>query len=212
MGSDVVDDDDDVMLEEIRETLQAVCAFGVVERERCEREKVIAAVRLMANEEDEMEYRAEGLYRGDCLDWLRSLPDGCVDFIFTDPPSVGGAKACWCDTLGDTETQGGNLVMPTAAAQIVSANYTQYDAGYGARGMRLVSGVGSELSFHTGWIGDGDNGLIVEVICRHGFHETFYLTDAATDVERLDLLINVLKTAQAVLSLRAANSEMEEAE
>ena len=127
-------------------------------------------------------------------------------------PPVGGAKACWCDTLGDTETQGGNLVMPTAAAQIVSANYTQYDAGYGARGMRLVSGVGSELSFHTGWIGDGDNGLIVEVICRHGFHETFYLTDAATDVERLDLLINVLKTAQAVLSLRAANSEMEEAE
>ena len=78
--------DDDVMLEEIRETLQAVCAFGVVEWERCEREKVIAAVRLMANEEDEMEYRAEGLYRGDCLDWLRSLPDGCVDFIFTDPP------------------------------------------------------------------------------------------------------------------------------
>jgi len=52
MGSDVVDDDDDVMLEEIRETLQAVCAFGVVEWERCEREKVIAAVRLMANEED----------------------------------------------------------------------------------------------------------------------------------------------------------------
>lgn len=51
--------DDDVMLEEIRETLQAVCAFGVVEWERCEREKVIAAVRLMANEEDEMEYRAE---------------------------------------------------------------------------------------------------------------------------------------------------------
>ncbi len=44
--------DDDVMLEEIRETLQAVCAFGVVEWERCEREKVIAAVRLMANEED----------------------------------------------------------------------------------------------------------------------------------------------------------------
>jgi len=78
--------DDDVMLEEIRETLQAVCAFGVVEWERCEREKVIAAVRLMANEEDEMEYRAEGLYRGDCLDWLRSLPDGSVDFIFTDPP------------------------------------------------------------------------------------------------------------------------------
>jgi len=29
---------------------------------------------------------AEGLYRGDCLDWLRSLPDGSVDFIFTDPP------------------------------------------------------------------------------------------------------------------------------
>ncbi len=29
---------------------------------------------------------AEGLYRGDCLDWLRSLPDGCVDAVFCDPP------------------------------------------------------------------------------------------------------------------------------
>lgn len=28
----------------------------------------------------------EGLYRGDCLDWLRGLEDGCVDAVFCDPP------------------------------------------------------------------------------------------------------------------------------
>lgn len=28
----------------------------------------------------------EGLYRGDCLDWMRTLPEGSVDLVFTDPP------------------------------------------------------------------------------------------------------------------------------
>lgn len=29
--------------------------------------------------------RAE-LYRGDCVELLRALPDGCVDMVLTDPP------------------------------------------------------------------------------------------------------------------------------
>ncbi len=28
----------------------------------------------------------EGLYQGDCLEWMRQLPDACVDAIVTDPP------------------------------------------------------------------------------------------------------------------------------
>ena len=54
----VVDYGDGGMLGEIWVARQAVCEFGVVEWGRCEREKVIA-VRLMSNEEDEMENRAE---------------------------------------------------------------------------------------------------------------------------------------------------------
>lgn len=30
--------------------------------------------------------KMDTLYRGDCLDYLRSLPDGCVDLVVTDPP------------------------------------------------------------------------------------------------------------------------------
>ncbi|HMA37657.1 MAG TPA: hypothetical protein VKY74_24600 [Chloroflexia bacterium] len=26
------------------------------------------------------------LYQGDCLPWLRDLPDESVDFVFADPP------------------------------------------------------------------------------------------------------------------------------
>jgi site-specific DNA-methyltransferase (adenine-specific) len=32
------------------------------------------------------------LYQGDCLDLLRSLPDGCVDMVFADPPFNLGKK------------------------------------------------------------------------------------------------------------------------
>jgi site-specific DNA-methyltransferase (adenine-specific) len=32
------------------------------------------------------------LYQGDCLDLLRSLPDGCADLVFADPPFNLGKK------------------------------------------------------------------------------------------------------------------------
>ncbi len=28
----------------------------------------------------------QALYYGDCLDWMRRWPDGCVDLIYLDPP------------------------------------------------------------------------------------------------------------------------------
>ncbi len=34
------------------------------------------------------------LFQGDSLRWLRSLPDGCVDMVFADPP-YGIGKASW---------------------------------------------------------------------------------------------------------------------
>lgn len=48
------------------------------------------------------------LFQGDSLCWLRSLPDGCVDLVFADPPygigkadwdvfSDGAAYLAWCD-------------------------------------------------------------------------------------------------------------------
>lgn len=30
--------------------------------------------------------KLDTLYHGDCLEYLRSLPDGCVDLVVTDPP------------------------------------------------------------------------------------------------------------------------------
>lgn len=35
--------------------------------------------------------RAE-LYRGDCVELLRTLPDGCVDMVLTDPPYASTAQ------------------------------------------------------------------------------------------------------------------------
>ena len=42
---------------------------------------------------------AEGLYRGDCLDWLRSLPDGCATLAIVDGPY--GLKLAEWDTFND---------------------------------------------------------------------------------------------------------------
>ncbi len=44
----------------------------------------------------ECSYAGSGgyLFQGDSLRWLRSLPDGCVDLVFADPP-YGIGKAAW---------------------------------------------------------------------------------------------------------------------
>ena len=38
--------------------------------------------------------RTGALFSGDSLEWLKSLPDGCVDMVFADPP-YGIGKADW---------------------------------------------------------------------------------------------------------------------
>ncbi len=45
-------------------------------------------------------YRPENdvtLYHGDCLDLLKSMPDGCADLIVTSPPttSVRNTRSGW---------------------------------------------------------------------------------------------------------------------
>lgn len=42
------------------------------------------------------------LFQGDSLRWLRSLPDGCVDMVFADPP-YGIGKAAW-DVFSDEDS------------------------------------------------------------------------------------------------------------
>lgn len=38
---------------------------------------------------------------GDCIEWLRTLPDGCADMVLTDPPY--GTMACDWDKKVDME-------------------------------------------------------------------------------------------------------------
>ena len=63
------------------------------------------------------------IHCGDCLEWLRSLPDGCADLILTDPP-YGTTKNGW-DKAPDWGVLFGELwrvVKPDAAILVFSQN------------------------------------------------------------------------------------------
>ena len=56
------------------------------------------------------------IYRGDCLDVMTTLPDGCVDMVMTDPPY--GTTACKWDSvipLGPMWEQLKRLIKPNGA-------------------------------------------------------------------------------------------------
>lgn len=54
------------------------------------------------------------LYLGDCLEVMKTLPDGCVDAVVTDPPYLG---ADWSFILPELERVGGRVVLTPGKLQ-----------------------------------------------------------------------------------------------
>lgn len=50
-------------------------------------------------QEDRRELELDAITCGDCMEWLRTLPDGCADLVLTDPP-YGTTHNAW-DKLPD---------------------------------------------------------------------------------------------------------------
>lgn len=52
-------------------------------------------------------YPIDMIAHGDCIEWLRTLPDGCADMVLTDPPY--GTMACDWDKKVDMEALFGEM-------------------------------------------------------------------------------------------------------
>src|SRR5205823_2791323 len=69
--------------------MEAVSVVGYADRncDALERAALRAAAkRTVAGMTHPCGLEANRLYQGDCLDYLRQMPDGCVDLAFADPP------------------------------------------------------------------------------------------------------------------------------